>query len=75
MDLEQARLQSLVQFFLEQVNRLVTDAALYPFVDEVLRPVEDHAGANQAALHHRVEVVGVGLVEKVSCFLRQRVVR
>jgi hypothetical protein len=75
MDLEQSCFQPLVQVLFEQIDRLVADAALNSFVDEILRPVEDDPCANQTALHHRVEIAGEWGIEQATCFRRQRVIR
>lgn len=75
MHLEEPGLEPFVHFVLEQLQRLVADAALDTLVDEVLRPIEDHARAYQAALDHGVEVAGERCLQHGTRFRRQGIVR
>jgi len=75
VDLEQAGLQPFVHFVFGHLQRLVADAALDAFVDEVLRAIEHDTGPDQPALDHRVEIAGERLLEQRPRIRRKCIVR
>ena len=75
VNLEFAGLQVLVQIVLEDLQPLVGQAALLPFVDEVVRAVERDGHADCATLHQFVEVAGERRIHREAHGWREGIVR